>query len=181
MSFTRWNVDYGPISLPVGAVREAKADVPREVGLEADADRLQNMLSGARLGTRTPQFDRDASMLDNDGGAKPDEVLNELELGLELERLWGCNGNGGIREVRLRLADALIPHTWVRIYSSGGELQIELSAALDGTRQWLDRSAMKLAEDIGSRLQCPVRITVQCANGMEATCAAYQWEGGPLS
>lgn len=179
MSFGRGNVDYGPIALPVGAIQEAKASTPRAGDLEADANRLQNILSNANGKRETPGFNRDSPMMRGDSRAKSKEVLNEMELGLELERLWICNGSGGIREVRLRLADILIPDTWVHIYNHGGELQIELSAALDGTRQWLGRSSTKLAEDIGSRLQCPVRVTVHGANGAEATCAAFMWEGSP--
>ena len=181
MSFGRMNVDYGPIALPVGAVREAKADTPRSGDLEADASKLQAMLSKVGSREKASEFSPDYPTTSSDGRGKPDEIPSELELGLELERLWVGNGNGGIREVRLRLTDALVPNTWVRIYNNGGELQIELSAALDGTRQWLDRSAMKLAEDIGSRLQCAVRITVQGAQGAESTSAAFRWEGSPFS
>jgi hypothetical protein len=179
MSFGRGNVDYGPIALPVGAIQEAKASAPRAGDLEADASRLQNILSNVNGKRGAPEFDRDSPMMGGDGRGKSEEIPNEMALGLELERLWICNGSGGIREVRLRLADTLIPDTWVHIYKHGGELQIELSAALDGTRQWLGRSSTKLADDIGSRLQCPVRVTVHGANGTEATCAAFMWEGSP--
>jgi hypothetical protein len=181
MSSGRWNVDYGPVSLPVGAMQEAKADAAREADLVADASRLQRMLSKAAIENSTPEFAPDESMHGEDGGARPTDAPSEWELGLELERLWVSNGNGGRREVRLRLADPLIPNTWVRIYNDGGELQIELRAGLEGTRQWLERSALKLAEDIGSRLRCPVRVTVLSASGANATVAAFEWEGSRSS
>ncbi len=180
MSFSRWRVDYGPVALPVGASMEAKADVPQGDELESAACRLHDMLSRAGSAGRTKHFERDQSQMDCDKENQSGETPDEQELGLEIERLWVCSGNGAVREVRLRLADALIPDTWVRIFDQYGELQIELTASRDGTRQWLDRSSPKLAEDIGSRLQCAVRVTVQRAHDADATYAAFQWEGSPI-
>lgn len=178
MSFGRETVDYGPIALPVGAIREANVVAPRSSSLEADANKLFNLLSKVGSERKTADFEHSGLMTSSDGRGKSDQIPDELELGPELERLWVCNGNGNIREVRLRLADTLIPSTWVRIFTHGGELQIELSAALDGTRQWLGQSSMKLAEDIGNRLQCPVRVIVRGVHGTEANFAVFPWEGG---
>nr|WP_314623065.1 hypothetical protein [uncultured Noviherbaspirillum sp.] len=179
MSFSRWKVDYGPVALPVGAGMEARVDVPQGDELESAACRLHDMLSRASSAGRTKHFERDPSQMNSDNESQSGEPPDEHDLGLEIERLWVCSGNGTVREVRLRLANMLIPDTWVRIFDQYGELHIELTASRDGTRQWLDRSSAKLAEDIGSRLQCAVRVIVQRAHDAEATCAVFHWEGSP--
>lgn len=177
MSLGRWNVDFGPVALPVGHSTEAKPGAPHEDGLESDARRLQEILSKASAPGRRKPVEQDASQTHGDDRNQPVNTPDEHELGLEIERLWVGNGNGTIREVRLRLAETLIPDTWVRIFDQHGELQVELKSSRDGTRQWLDRSSPTLAEDIGSRLQRPVRVTIQGAHGSQAVCAVFRWEG----
>ena len=177
MSLGRWNVDYGPVALPVGPITEAKAGAPHEDGLDSDARRLQDILSKASAPGKRKPVEQDTSQMHGDDRNQLGNTPDEHELGLEIERLWVCNGNGTVREVRLRLGETFIPDTWVRIFDQHGELQVELTSSRDGTRQWLDRSSLTLAEDIGSRLQRPVRVTIHGAPGSQAVCAVFRWEG----
>lgn len=177
MSSGRRFVDYGPIALAVGAVEEARNQPLPADHLERDSNRFHSILSQACSNRKSPEQDRAFSLEGSDHDRNADSMAKEQELALELERLWTCNGSDGVREVRLRLADAFIPNTWVRIYNLHGELQVELTAVLEGTRQWLDRCASGLAADIGGRLQCSVSVVVQNAHGPEATRAQFNWEG----
>lgn len=177
MSSGRRNIDYGPIALPVGEVPEVKARSPSREQLQADSARLQGILSRLKMPSRTQEQSKGAVMLDHESDTGQPGEPDAFELGQELERLWVCNGQGGLREVRIRLAPGLIPGTWVRILSHGGELQVELSVASDRTRQWLDCASDKLAEDLATRLRCAVRVLVTDATGAESACAAYEWKG----
>lgn len=177
MSSGRRNIDYGPIALPVGEVPEVRARSPSCEQLQADSARLQDILSHLKMPSRTQGQSNGAVMLDHESDRGQAGELDAFELGQELERLWVCNGEGGRREVRIRLAPGLIPGTWVRILSHGGELQVELSVASDGTRHWLGCASDKLAEDLATRLRCAVRVTVTDATGTESACAAFEWNG----
>lgn len=177
MSSGRRNIDYGPFALPVGEVPEVKVRPPSREQLQADSARLQGILSRLKMPSRTQEQSDGAVMLDHESDRGQPGEPDVFELGQELERLWVCNGQGGLREVRIRLAPGLIPGTWVRILSHGGELQVELSVASDRTRQWLDCASDKLAEDLATRLRCAVRVVVTDATGAESACAAYEWKG----
>jgi hypothetical protein len=177
MSSGRRNIDYGPIALPVGELPEVKALAPNCEQLQADSARLQDILSRLKMPSRTHGQPEGAVTPDHESDRDQLGELNAFELGQELERLWVCNGAGGRREVRIRLAPALIPGTWVRILSHGGVLQVELSVASDGTRHWLDSAADKLAEDLATRLRCAVRVIITDATGAESACVAFEWKG----
>ncbi len=181
MTSGRKNIDYGPMALPVGEVSEARTARPSRDQLQTDSARLQLILARSAAPAEAPMHALDELVLENETDSRQFEELSDFELGQELERLWVCNGAGGLREVRLRLAPQLIPGTWVRILSHGGELRVELSAASDQTRNWLDRASEKLANELATRLRCAVCIVIKNAAGVESACAAFEWKGASNS
>ena len=177
MSSGRRNIDYGPIALPVGEIPDVKAWRPGCEQLQADSARLQGILSRLNMLSSTQGQSEGALMPDQERDSSQAGEPDAFELGQELERLWVCDGQGGLREVRIRLAPGLVPGTWVRILRHGGELQVELSVASDRTRQWLACASDKLAEDLATRLRCAVRVVVTDATGMASASAACDWQG----
>jgi hypothetical protein len=151
--------------------------MPADERFRGDVARLQGILSGSTPVARdTGQPDRGWPAEQNDA-ARGDADFDAAELGQEIERLWVNNGAGGLREVRLKLAPGIIPGVWVRILTYAGELRIEISAALLGTRQWLDSAADRLACHLGQRLCQSVRIVVMDPAGVESASVANEWKG----
>lgn len=177
MNSGRRNIDFGPVALPVGEVTEVKAWASSCEQLQADSARLQAVLSRLKMPSDPQEQSECAMMPDHKGDSGQPGALDAFDIGQELERLWVSNGERGRREVRIRLAPAIIPGTWVRILTHGGELQVELGVASKGTRQWLCCASDMLAEDLAARLRCAVRVIVTDAAGTEAGHAACAWNG----
>ncbi|WP_283440600.1 hypothetical protein [Noviherbaspirillum suwonense] len=178
MSSARSRVDYGPIALAVGPVQEASVNQESSSHIGRDSIRLRSLLGRSDPKKNRPEFDCHSAMEAADCDGTFEGMPDETALMLELQQLWTSNGKEGVREVRLRLPEAILPQTWVRIYENIGALQIELTPALEGTRQWLDRCASRLAEEIADRLQRSVSVSIRNANGLEISRAQFQWEDG---
>jgi hypothetical protein len=177
MSSMRQHIDYGPLSLPVGEVLETRTAIPADERFRSDVARLQSILSNSTLmASDTGQPDRGWLAGQNDAAHSGPEY-DVAELGQEIEQLWVNNGAGGLREVRIKLAPGILPGAWVRILVSAGELRVEISAALAGTRQWLDSAADRLAHDLSQRLSQSVRIVVMNGAGVESASVAIEWKG----
>lgn len=146
---TRCEIDLGPIVLPAGAGTAGDGPVSREAGAE-DVVRFEALMrEGARGGLE--DFG-DAPWADRPG--------QEATLAGEIERLWVSDGAMGRREVRMALRDDVLPATSIRLYESGGALQVELFIASAAIAQWMATRAERVARDLGTRLGREVCVTV---------------------
>lgn len=126
MSSARSRVDYGPIALAVGPVQEASVNQESSSHIGRDSIRLRSLLGRSDPKKNRPEFDCHSAMEAADCDGTFEGMPDETALMLELQQLWTSNGKEGVREVRLRLPEAILPQTWVRIYENIGALQIEL-------------------------------------------------------
>jgi Type III secretion protein (HpaP) len=155
-------IDFGPAALPVGAPAVQPHCLQADKERLNDALRLRAVLDVSRDMSHALYQDaaQAAPMPLPDGSQAQLPEDDSDRLGEEIERIWVNDGAHGLREVRIRLADAILPGTWIRISNQAGELLIEISAAHEGTRHWLGRVAPQLADDLCQRLRQSVRISV---------------------
>lgn len=146
---TRREIDLGPIVLPAGAGTAGEGPGPREAGAEDVARFEALMREGARGGLQ--------GLGDGPWAERPGQ---DATLAGELERLWVGDGAAGRREVRMALRDDVLPSTSVRLYESGGALQVELFIASAAVAQWMAARAELVARDLGMRLGREVCVAV---------------------
>jgi hypothetical protein len=175
-------VDFGSMHLTVGE-DHAPSDGSARVD---EADPLIVSRFRSLLNDRPPQAAPEAgadeelpspfallSAADAIAHATPSKVAGALE------QMWVGNGASGIREVRMRMHEQVLPGTWVRLYETEGFLQIDLTASTEAVRRWLGAALPALVQDLGARLKRPLRVSVlmpQAENG--AAAASAEWPAG---
>lgn len=166
----RRDIDLGPVILPAGAGMAGDGAPPRE----ADASDVMRFEALMREGTRAPLLAGGGPDTGEDGTPAQDGVL-----AAEIERLWVGNGSSGAREVRMGLRHDVLPSTSVRLYESGGCLQVELFVAGPSLAAWMATRAARVARDLGARLAREVCVTVSGGAGREAAELAREtWSPG---
>lgn len=159
-------VDLGPMYLPLGKERPRDpptAAKPLAAGRREDVDRFRALMGGAWAASANPPglvapvsllARRDGSPPATDEGDRPGFID-------AMERLWVGEGLDGEREVRIGVRNPILPDTAVRMRLLEGRLQVDLDC-LDGRRaHYLAGQLDGLARELGSRLNRPVRATVE--------------------
>ncbi len=181
MSKKRIHVDTGTIHLPVGEDNLGGG----EEGKVPEADsflihRFRDALDGRRP-PRTAEFAEEEleSPFALLGAPEPVRQAETSEIGSAIERLWVGDGTSGVREVRVKLGNAMLPDTSVRIYEAAGRLCVELTVESDEVGRWLRFRLPALGRDIGERLRRAVRVAVTVA-GDEAEMGLFEadWTEG---
>jgi hypothetical protein len=174
------HIDYGPMSLAVGAQSPSAIPAAVDAQRESDALRLRSLLAldagaarslheDATRSACTPEQDFHACLgLEDEDGKR---------LGEEIERIWSNDGARGAREVRVKLCETLLPGVWLKIAMHAGELLVEMSSASAGTRHWLTRVASRLANDVCMRLRQSVRVVVLDPDAHQSGFALAHWNG----
>ena len=181
MTKTRLSVDTGSVHLPAGEDHLGSAASHAPEGTDAIAvSRFRQAFDQPRHADPEWAIEEEAPL------QSPFALLGEVacraepsEIGAELERLWVNSGVSGVREVRMKMSESLLPGTSVRIYEAAGLLQVELSVAAGATRQWLAAMLPLFTQDLGERLKRPVRATLLAASGSdEGASASWPRDGG---
>jgi len=179
-------VNLGLVSLPLGDERRDDG-TPRASNQASpqDVERLQALLGGsARTGAHagTPEHLTHAELerthVVNDEAALGPAQLQRERVGEALALLCQTEKLGCGRVLRLNLHADILPDTVLQMVDSGTCLHIDLEVGCNATRRWLASKLPQLAEQLGQRLQRPLRLRVGGA-GLEAGQTLVQeWPDG---
>lgn len=159
-------VDLGPMYLPLGKERPRDPPTvarPLAAGRREDVDRFRGLMEGAEAARLDlPGLVAPVSLLARREGSPPSPDEGDRPGFIDaMERLWVSEGLDGEREVRIGLRNQILPDTAVRMRMLEGRLQVDLSC-LDGRMaHYLAGQLDGLARELGSRLNRPVRATVE--------------------
>jgi len=158
-------VNLGLVSLPLGDERRDSA--PPRVGRDAspeDVARLQALLGPSEhppdSGGHLQHAELERTPLANDEGTLAERHLNHERVGEALALLCQAGNPGCARVLRLNLHADILPDTVLQIVDTGACLRIDLEVGCAATRKWLASRLPDLAEQLGQRLQRPLRLCV---------------------
>lgn len=178
-------VNLGLVSLPLGDERrDSAAPCASNEASAEDVARLRALLgdsahAGAPAspdpGGTLPHAELERTHLVNDEAALAAAQLQRERVGEALALLCRTENPGCGRVLRLNLHADILPDTVLQMVDTGACLHIDLEVGCAATRQWLASKLPELTEQLGQRLQRPLRLSV---GGEAGQALVREWPPG---